>query len=1055
MKKKTKALLYCLSFISLINVNNAATKDKKLESAILAVRDIIKHNPGKYPKGKQYLKRLKDGDKSIIREALLANPILDFDEFLVIQREKNNPAVPGAVYIQTNVPKDLNSKIIKLSNIRGGLNKKIIYQTQNNETITDIDINENFDKLMFTKVGSHNRWQIFEYDFKSKTTKQLTPKKYDDFDSFDSCYLPDGNIVFMSTASFQGLPCEFGRKPISSMYKLDRLNDNIRQLTFDQDSGWNPTMMESGRVLYTRWEYSDITHYFSRIMMTMNPDGTDQKEHYGSNSYWPNSTYFAKPIPGDDSQFIAVVTGHHTDRAGRLVLFDTKKGRHEVSGVIQAIPGKGEKIVPEIIDQLYVHRWPKFLNPQPLGANKNDGAGRYFIVSGKLNSKSPWGIYLVDTFDNIIAISEGKNYFEPILLSNKKTPAIIPSKVNLSSKKSTFFIADIYAGQGLPNIPRDTVKALRIFEYDFSYMHSGTSQAIGVESAWDVKRILGTVPVEKDGSVMFTGPANTTIAVQPINQDGQAIQLMKSWMVAMPGETLTCIGCHENQNDAPVVHRTIASTKPPQQIMQWYGKERGFSFKNEIQNKVLDKYCISCHNGENKKIPDFKSQEFVAIPELASDNIHMPIAYLNFHPYVRRPGPESDNHMDYPMEYNASTSELIRILKKGHHNVELPSEAWNRLYTWIDLNVPYNGSWPDAHRYAFSSWAGSKSIKHQNKQMAEHIKARKKYFKLFANRDLDEYENHIEQKSSVKIIEPKPLQKYNDVLKINKFQVPKKLGHLSFDIEGNKIEFTEIPKGKFIMGSKTETVDERPRNIVEIKKSYYMATTEVSNALYAKFNKKHNSRYYPRLSHNQTDRGWPLNNPEQPVVRISFDEAIAFCNWLSDKIGKKVTLPTEDQWEWAARGGTQSDIFYGSKDGDFSKYANLADYNLRWFGVKHGKPHKKVKVGDYRSWLPRIKEVNDRAQLSTKSKSYKPNGFGLYDMIGNVSEWTRSRYLPYPYRGNEGRNLSLTEKDHQTSMVVRGGSWITRPKYATSSYRYGYKHYQKVFDVGIRLIIEK
>ncbi len=1052
MKKTIKTLLCSVSVISVINLASAA--DKELKSAMLAVKDIIKFNPTKYPKGREYLKRLQAGDKSVIREALLANPVLDFDNILVLRRKKDDPAVPGAVYIQTDIKKNIFSEIIKLSNLRGDLKEEIIYSPKKSETISDMDVNYKNDKIMFTKVGSNNRWQIFEYDVENKKLQQLTSKEYQDFDSFDSCYLPDGNIIFMSTASFQGLPCEFGRKPIASMYKLNRTNNKVRQLTFDQDSDWNPTLLESGRVLYTRWEYSDQTHFFTRILMTMNPDGTDQKEYYGSNSYWPNSSYFAKPIPGNDNRFISVITGHHTNKPGRLVLFDIRKGRHEASGVVQAIPGRGETVIPEMKDKLYENRWPKFLNPQPLGTNSSDGAGKYFIVSGKMSPKSPWGIYLVDVFDNIIPISEGQKLFEPMLLTKKTKPSVIPNKVDLSSKTAVFFIADIYAGQGLPNIPRDTVKALRVFEYDFAYMQSGSFQSVGVECSWDVKRIIGTVPIEKDGSVMFVGPANTPIAVQPLDKNGEALQLMKSWMVGMPGENLTCIGCHESQNDTVSVRRTIASNNPPQKIQDWYGKPRGFSFKNEIQNEVLDKYCVSCHNKDSKRIPDFQSQEVVAIPEMEFNHVKLPKAYLNFHPYVRRPGPENDNHMDYPMEYSASTSELIRILKKGHHNVKMPQEAWERLYTWIDLNVPYNGSWKDAHRFAYSKWAGSKSLKEQNKQLNTYIKARDKYMKLFANRDVTKYDVSIEKKSTAKAIRPERLPRYNDDLKVAKLAAEKSADVLNYDIDGEHIEFIKVPAGEFIMGAKHETIQERPRAIVKISKPFFMATAEVSNALYAKFNKKHDSRYYPRLSHNQTDRGWPLNNPEQPVVRISYDEAVAFCQWLSMRIGKKVTIPTESQWEWAARSGSQTDMFYGSKKDDFSKYANLADYNLRWFGVPHGKPLAKEKLGDYRSWLPRIKSVDDNAQLSTKSKSYQPNAFGLYDMIGNVAEWTRSRYNDYPYQENDGRNNKLSDNEKQVSMVVRGGSWISRPKYATSSYRYGYKRYQKVFDVGIRLIIE-
>jgi len=123
-----------------------------------------------------------------------------------------------------------------------------------------------------------------------------------DVDNYDPVYLPDGRIIFASTRCFHGVPCVGGGNQVANLFLFDPEGDpkgeKIRQITFEQDHDWCPTLLHNGRVMYTRWEYSDSPHYFTRILMHMNPDGTQQAELYGSNSYWPNSTFYARPCPG-------------------------------------------------------------------------------------------------------------------------------------------------------------------------------------------------------------------------------------------------------------------------------------------------------------------------------------------------------------------------------------------------------------------------------------------------------------------------------------------------------------------------------------------------------------------------------------------------------------------------------------------------------------------------------------------------------------------------------------------------------------------------------------
>ena len=177
--------------------------------------------------------------------------------------------------------------------------------------------------MLFSGIDATNRWAIFQIRSDGSGLTQLTPSDFPDVDYFDACYLPNGKIILCSTANYVGLPCLGGSEPVATLYLFDPDTKALRQLTFEQDSDNDPTVLNDGRVLYQRWEYSDIPHYFSRRRMTMNPDGTGQLALYGSNSWFPTAFRFAKPVPGHPSLLVGIISGHHDfGDCGRLALLD-------------------------------------------------------------------------------------------------------------------------------------------------------------------------------------------------------------------------------------------------------------------------------------------------------------------------------------------------------------------------------------------------------------------------------------------------------------------------------------------------------------------------------------------------------------------------------------------------------------------------------------------------------------------------------------------------------------------------------------------------------------
>jgi len=442
-----------------------------------AIDDLVKTFGRRYARGPEYLerldslqkqqaasqgaaaqevKRLNDALVSLRREALLANPLLDFDKLLLVKRRANAPSLGLPRNWQSNSclkKTGYDDAIEVLSPVTPEGELTTLFRPEGGKFVGDVDLHFDAERMLFSMPGSHNHWQVFEIGADGSGLRELTGEQ-PDVDSYDACYLPSGKIIFTSTACFIGVPCVYGSSHVAVLYVMDADGKNIRQLCFDQDHDWCPTVMNNGRLLYTRWEYTDTPHSNTRLLFHMNPDGTQQMEFYGSNSYWPNSMFYTRPIPGHPTKVVGVVGGHHDNpRMGELVVFDPVQGRREAGGAVQRIPGYGKKVEAIIADGLTRNSWPKFLHPYPLSE-------KHFIVSCKPTSKSLWGIYLVDTFDNMVLIKETPEYalLEPVPLRETPTPPAIPEKVDPAGKEALVYFPDIYAGKGLKGIPRGTVK---------------------------------------------------------------------------------------------------------------------------------------------------------------------------------------------------------------------------------------------------------------------------------------------------------------------------------------------------------------------------------------------------------------------------------------------------------------------------------------------------------------------------------------------------------------------------------------------------------------------
>lgn len=1024
------------------------------------------------------LKALKEhGDEAparalvqAVKAAVLSEPMLKDMEIVAMKyafganaRRQNAPAQPSmACYNVVEGNHGINSQLVKLSDLSAEAPLMEVLYDSPRATVTCVDLNWDAERVCFVRKdpADGNRLKLWEYRFGESAAVPVTPKGVD-YDIGDGCYLPDGKFIVTATASEQGLPCESGRMAMTNTYRFDPATGNMERLTFDQDSNWSPTMLDDGRVMFVRWEYCDQTHFFSRIIMTMRPDGTRQLAYFGSNGFWPNHYGDPKPIPGANGKFICVATGHHAPKSGRLALFDVSKGRAEKAGCQQMIPGWNKPIPDRVEDYLYSGDWPKFLTPYPLGHNpRQDGAGKYFLTAMRASNEDLWGIYLVDIFDNMTLLCqmEGFAFTEPIRLEKRTPPPVYPDSIVPGQKTCTVHVADIYNGPGLRGVPRGTVKEVRVFAYHYAYNKAGSHEGVGTESSWDMKYVLGTAPVHADGSVYFTAPAHTPIALQPLDAQGQAIQLMRSWFVGMPGEKVACTGCHESANS---IYNVPPLLTKPDTLTPFAGGGMAWSFMRDIQ-PILTRNCARCHNDETTDTdltmegPYGKQSLMGKRPNLANVSpVVLPYrdglrpggagaftrSYHDLNPYVRRPGPESDNHIFNPGEYAANTSPLIQMLKRGHHGVELTDAEWRMLYTWIDLNAPFWGTWTDfALNWAnefHRNWIGIRGPQQQLQRMNESRARREKWNKLYQVSNIDpeiEADTYDFARCAVDVakIQPKPhTEKHRE-----RPEAPKLKGWPMTDIKakqvqvnmpGGSLTFLRIPAGKFIMGDKHGYRDEVPR-VVTIEKPFLMADIEVPLRNFRAWKPDHYNGYIDQLGKDHTTPGCNvMDNMWYPAVRVSWEEANAYCKWLSEKTGRKFRLPTEAEWEWAARAGTDTPFYWGDVDDNFGPYANLADASL------DGIPNQRQTLNYYL----RDMRYNDGQQVLGIVGLHKPNAFGLKDMIGNAAEWTSSIY--------EGTDEA----------VCRGGAWDLLPRQSRVSLRVHYPRWQRVANVGIRLVCEE
>jgi len=605
------------------------------------------------------------------------------------------------------------------------------------------DVSYDGRRLLFAwkKSDRGDDYHLYEMDLATGKIRQLTHGSQ--LADYEGVYLPDGNILFNSTRCFQSVDCNFVE--VSNFYLMDADGGGMRRVGFDQVHTIFPTVTDDGRVLYTRWEYSDRGQIYPQPLFQMNPDGTYQREFYGNNSWFPTNIIHARKIPGS-RKVLAIVTGHHRPACGKLAIIDPAAGRQEGRGVQLIAPVR--KTEPIKIDR-YGLGGNQFQYPYPIDES-------CFLVTLALptpeGTLGRFNIYFMDVDGRRELLVEGEQAGEGIgcrqilPLASREKPHVRPSTVDYRRETGTFYVQDVYGGLALRGVPRGTIKRLRVVALRYraasigSTNHSGrggastvaTPIAVG-NASWDVKVVLGSAKVYDDGSAFFRAPARTPVYFQALNENNHAVQTMRSWATLMPGENQSCAGCHEHKNTTPRASPgvSLAMRAGPQTLTPFYGPPRGFSFSKEIQ-PILDRHCVRCHNGD---------KDNGVLPNLAGEPVHLAKMKRNFsrsylelthasgtngrwnHPLVNWIDSMSEPSMLPPYYRGAATSKLMTLLENGHEEVALSEEETDKISCWIDLLVPYCGDYLEANTWSPQERDLYARIAERRKQMEDEERA--------------------------------------------------------------------------------------------------------------------------------------------------------------------------------------------------------------------------------------------------------------------------------------------------------------------------------------------
>ncbi|MBD3175632.1 MAG: hypothetical protein GF320_10660 [Armatimonadia bacterium] len=655
------------------------------------------------------------------RDVMLSNPVIDFDSVLFVdmpypqgsewphetRHRLGYMAVPGA-------------RLLVLEGLGpDGHLRQLMPQEPLHGSFWRPDLSWDGQRVLFCfKPHNEKSFHIYEMSVDGGPPRQITHGPYDDLDPI---YLPDGeHILFSTTRANTYVRC----MPPTNAYILARCDlsgDDIYLVSRNNEPDYLPSVMDDGRVLYTRWEYTDKPLWRAQGLWTMRPDGTQVSVLWGNQSVWPDLLKDARSVPGS-SRIMFKGSAHHGWFSGSVGLLDPRLGLNFTKGLTKVTadvewPESGNGPVDPVESESYhaSGHYEGYYSPYPL-------SGRDFLVSA--NRGDRFVLYLMDVDGNRELIHEGAhNILHALPVRPRPRPPVLRDLVDWPTRESRdnpspglLYSDNVY--EGMPPEVQGMAAYLRVLNIQpktYTYWHkrpyASTGPVVSMVQSEGVKRVLGTVPIEADGSFAFEAPPGMALHFQILDDDYRALQTMRSFTGVMPGEERGCLGCHEMHSRTPSYSgASLALQREPSVIEPLPWEDDTVSYDRYVQ-PVLDRYCGDCHQGEGEARdvldltrrpgPGVFDEPYVTLLGAPSwGQAYAPptdpppgfglAGVLMVEGYDQRD--PAAYQTPAPMTTLSYRSPLIELASSGeHHGVRVDDESLRRLILWVDTMGPYRG----------------------------------------------------------------------------------------------------------------------------------------------------------------------------------------------------------------------------------------------------------------------------------------------------------------------------------------------------------------------------
>ncbi|MFP4501535.1 MAG: hypothetical protein ACLFTT_11095 [Candidatus Hydrogenedentota bacterium] len=668
---------------------------------------------------------------AIRRRIAFSNPLLDFQDIVFLKHHRARydhmvdqyfgfHAVPGGgVYVLeaafSDTPRLRN--VLEDTPVRAG---RLAGQPLTDGAFISLDLDFDAETILFAwteaavpveptkRTPLEDLWKpestyhVFSANIDGSHLEQLTDGVWNDF---DPCWLPNGRIAFISERRGGFLRCGVRPDPTYTLHDIAPDGSDLRTLSFHETHEWHPSVNNDGQIVYSRWDYVDRDSDIAHHIWLCYPDGTDPRTAHGNYPEFRESRPWMelsiRAIP-NSPKYVAVAAPHHGQNYGSLVLIDL---RRPDDGAMSQL----KRITPEVA-------FPESETapgvPCPPHKGRNNGTSEVYGTPWPLSEtyylgvydpgQKHYGLYLVDAFGNRVFLYRDPEIaaLDPIPLRPRPRPPIIPPRSNPADKDAKGYVAVMNIYESDRDWPEDTqITGMRVIQLYPKTTPAQNEPKIGVGAQSLARGVIGTAPVEADGSVYCEVPVGAPIYFQALDEQGRAVQTMRSDTYVHPGETLSCVGCHESKHSAaapPPDTIPLAMQRSPSTLTPEFEGANPLLFSKLVQ-PVLDRHCTPCHT-EEPEAPGLRGGEF---GEWGWSESYATLSQFAWAKHGGN-GALSKNETSYsiPGEVGARASKLMPMLDAGHQGVALPEEDRRRISLWLDANSVFYGAYHETEKQA-------------------------------------------------------------------------------------------------------------------------------------------------------------------------------------------------------------------------------------------------------------------------------------------------------------------------------------------------------------------